>query len=61
MLRRLFNSAARGLPLARLAEMRRAYPARLEAHADYTPLSGEEFPARESEPLRRRSYGSSGS
>jgi hypothetical protein len=48
MLRRLFSTAARGLPLARLAEIRRAYPLRSEASA-------------EPEPLRRRSYGNSGS
>jgi farnesyl-diphosphate farnesyltransferase len=61
MLRRLFSSAARGLPLAQLAEVRRTYPARTDARPEYKPLSGEEFPSRESEPLRRRSYGGSGS
>jgi farnesyl-diphosphate farnesyltransferase len=50
LLRRLFAQAARGLPLARLAEIRRPQPSR----------SVEQF-AVASEPLRRRSYGSSGS
>jgi farnesyl-diphosphate farnesyltransferase len=61
MLRRLFSSVARGLPLARLAEVRRGSPPRLDAHPDYNPLSGEGYSGGESEPLRRRSYGSSGS
>jgi farnesyl-diphosphate farnesyltransferase len=61
MLRRLFSSAARGLPLARLGEIRRAYPARPDARTEHNPLPGEQFAGRESEPLRRRSYGSSSS
>jgi farnesyl-diphosphate farnesyltransferase len=60
MLRRLFSSAARGLPLTRLADVRRAYPARPDTRTDYDARTDQEFPARESEPLRRRSYGSSG-
>ena len=50
MLRRLFNQAARGLPLARLAEVRRPQPAR---GADLERNDADE-------PVRRRSYGSSG-
>jgi 4,4'-diapophytoene synthase len=52
MLRRLFAQAARGLPLARLTDLRRPRPA---------PISPEEESAREPEPARRRSYGNSGS
>jgi farnesyl-diphosphate farnesyltransferase len=61
MLRRLFATAARGLPLAQLAETRRIQPPRSELIAELDPLSGEPLTARESEPLRRRSFGSSGS
>lgn len=61
MLRRLFAMAARGLPLARLAETRRFHPPRPELIAELDPLSGESLAAREPEPLRRRSFGSSGS
>jgi farnesyl-diphosphate farnesyltransferase len=50
LLRRLFAHAARGLPLARLAEVRRPQPVRAEIE-----------PRLESEPLRLSSYGSSGS
>jgi farnesyl-diphosphate farnesyltransferase len=53
MLRRLFTWAARGLPLATLAETRRSQPpVRPELRTEFDP---------ESEPLRRRSYGGSGS
>jgi farnesyl-diphosphate farnesyltransferase len=61
MLRRLFATAARGLPLAQLAETRRIQPPRPDLIAELDPLSGEPLAARESEPLRRRSFGSSGS
>ena len=61
MLRRLFAMAARGLPLAPLAETRRFHPPRPELIAELDPLSGESLAAREPEPLRRRSFGSSGS
>jgi hypothetical protein len=61
MLRRLFATAARGLPLAGLAETRRFHPPRPELIAETDPLSGEPSATRESEPLRRRSFGSSGS
>jgi farnesyl-diphosphate farnesyltransferase len=56
LLRRLFAQAARGLPLARLAEVRRPEPARSEL--DARPAA-EFVPLPETEPLRRRSYGSS--
>ena len=62
LLRRLFARAARGLPLAGLSEVRRPQPARadLEARpAEARPI--EEFAAvHGAEPVRRRSYGSSG-
>jgi farnesyl-diphosphate farnesyltransferase len=52
MLRTLFAQAARGLPLARLAELRRPRPA---------PMSvGDALPG-EPEHALRRSYGNSGS
>jgi farnesyl-diphosphate farnesyltransferase len=51
MLRRLFALAARGLPLARLTELRRTRPA---------PVSVPE-PARDAERGLRRHYGNSGS
>ena len=51
MLRRLFAQAARGLPLARLAELRRPRP---------VPVSVAEESAHEPE-YSRRSYGNSGS
>jgi 4,4'-diapophytoene synthase len=57
MLRRLFGRAARGLPLARLTEVRRPQA----GHAE--PVGGmfDEFVAAHgSEPVRRRSYGSPG-
>ena len=58
MLRGLFAGAARGLPLGRLAELRRPQAVRTE----FEPPAGvdELLAARESEPQRRRSYGSSG-
>jgi farnesyl-diphosphate farnesyltransferase len=58
MLRGLFAGAARGLPLGRLGELRRPQAVRTE----FEPPSGvdELLAARESEPQRRRSYGSSG-
>jgi farnesyl-diphosphate farnesyltransferase len=52
MLRRLFAQAARGLPLARLSDLRRPRPA---------PMSPEEETPCESEHTLRRSYGNSGS
>jgi farnesyl-diphosphate farnesyltransferase len=52
LLRGLFAQAARGLPLARLSELRRPRPA---------PMSQQEEPAREPERALRRSYGNSGS
>ena len=52
MLRRLFALAARGLPLARIPDLRRARPA---------PVSLPEKSAGEPEPSLRRSYGNSGS
>jgi farnesyl-diphosphate farnesyltransferase len=51
MLRALFAQAARGLPLARLSELRRPRPA---------PVSVEDTSAGESEFASRRSYGNSG-
>lgn len=55
LLRRLFAQAARGLPLARLPEIRRPQPNRAEAD----PLSMDQFAAAHGGE-RRRSYGSSG-
>jgi farnesyl-diphosphate farnesyltransferase len=52
MLRRLFAQAARGLPLARLADLRRPRP---------VPVSLPEQSVREPEYASRRSYGNSGS
>jgi farnesyl-diphosphate farnesyltransferase len=52
MLRALFAQAARGLPLARLPELRRPRPA---------PMSLEDASAGEPEQALRRSYGNSGS
>jgi farnesyl-diphosphate farnesyltransferase len=52
VLRLLFAQAARGLPLARLTDLRRPRPA---------PVSPAEELAREPEPALRRSYGNSGS
>jgi farnesyl-diphosphate farnesyltransferase len=52
MLRRLFAQAARGLPLARLADLRRPRP---------VPVSVPEESLREPEYASRRSYGNSGS
>jgi len=57
LLRRLFARAARGLPLAGLAEVRRPQPGRPDV--EVRPI--EEFAAvHGAEPVRRRSYGSSG-
>ncbi|HEX4153606.1 MAG TPA: phytoene/squalene synthase family protein [Steroidobacteraceae bacterium] len=58
MLRRLFSAAARGLPLARRLEMRHVQPARAEGRSEIT---GDPATNRESEPVRQRSYRSSGS
>jgi farnesyl-diphosphate farnesyltransferase len=64
LLRRLFASAARGLPLAHLPETRRSYPLRSGGRTESEPLTGEPFAGepfavREStEPMRRRSSGS---
>jgi farnesyl-diphosphate farnesyltransferase len=52
MLRRLFAQAARGLPLARLSDLRRPRPA---------PMSLQDEAACEPEQALRRSYGNSGS
>jgi farnesyl-diphosphate farnesyltransferase len=52
MLRRLFAQAARGLPLARLSELRRPRPA---------PMGLQDDAACEPEQALRRSYGKSGS
>jgi farnesyl-diphosphate farnesyltransferase len=52
LLRRLFAQAARGLPLARLSDLRRPRPA---------PMSQQEEAACEPERALRRSYGNSGS
>jgi farnesyl-diphosphate farnesyltransferase len=52
MLRRLFAQAARGLPLARLSDLRRPRPA---------PMSLQDDAACEPEQALRRSYGNSGS
>jgi farnesyl-diphosphate farnesyltransferase len=57
MLRRLFDLAARGLPLARLAEVRRPQPVRAEPAAG---MFDDFVAAHGSEPGRRRSYGSPG-
>jgi hypothetical protein len=66
MLRRLFASAARGLPVAPLSATRRTHFAQPGLRTEFDPKAGEpnadeQFAAREAEPLRRRSYGSSGS
>jgi farnesyl-diphosphate farnesyltransferase len=57
LLRRLFAQAARGLPLVRLAQVRRPLPARMDLEdlpaGDYAAAHGAER-------ARRRSYGSSG-
>jgi 4,4'-diapophytoene synthase len=58
MLRRLFGIAARGLPLAPAAETRRTPVPRPEARG---VDAHAELGAQESEPVRRRSYGGSGS
>jgi hypothetical protein len=52
MLRTLFAQAARGLPLARLSELRRPRPA---------PIGVEDASAGAPEFTTRRSYGNSGS
>jgi farnesyl-diphosphate farnesyltransferase len=59
MLRGLFAGAARGLPLGQLGELRRPPGVRtgFEPSADFDELLAA---SRESEPQRRRSYGSSG-
>ncbi|HWJ34545.1 MAG TPA: phytoene/squalene synthase family protein [Steroidobacteraceae bacterium] len=56
MLRWLFARAARGLPLARVGETRRPYPAHV---IDALPPGAEGTPEREAERPTRRSYGSS--
>lgn len=56
LLRWMFAQAARGLPLARLGEVRRPQPAALE----YQDVGAGEFAAQEPARARRRSYGSSG-
>ncbi|HTV97363.1 MAG TPA: phytoene/squalene synthase family protein [Steroidobacteraceae bacterium] len=58
LLRRLFGRAARGLPLARPPQVSRPQPCR--AAVDQFPI--DEFAAAHgAEPVRRRSFGSSGS
>jgi farnesyl-diphosphate farnesyltransferase len=54
LLRRLFARAARGLPVAALTATRGPQPSRLGHPADEAPA------AHESAPVRRRSFGSSG-
>jgi hypothetical protein len=61
MLRRLFAVAARGLPVAPLSETRRGHFAEPRQRTELDPPAGEPCDAREPEPLRRRSYGGSGS
>jgi farnesyl-diphosphate farnesyltransferase len=62
LLRRLFARAARGLPLARLPEVRRPQPARADLErAELESTAIDDFAAvHGAEPVRRRSYGSSG-
>ena len=62
LLRRLFARAARGLPLARLPEVRRPQPARADLErVDLENRAIDEFAAvHGAEPVRRRSFGSSG-
>jgi hypothetical protein len=62
LLRRLFARAARGLPLARLPEVRRPQPARADLErVEFENRAIDEFAAvHGAEPVRRRSYGSSG-
>ncbi len=62
LLRRLFACAAHGLPLVRLPEVRRPQIARGELErADLESRGIDEFAAAHgAEPVRRRSYGSSG-
>jgi hypothetical protein len=55
MLRRLFAIAARGVPLARIAELRRPKPTLVKSGE--TPWNAEQEP----EHAMRRSYGGSGS
>ena len=58
LLRKLFARAARGLPLARLAEVRRPQPEpRAAEHLSANAFAAEQHVT---EPARRRSYGSSG-
>jgi farnesyl-diphosphate farnesyltransferase len=61
MLRRLFAAAARGLPLARLSEVRRPSSA-AEARVSVRPDAQDAVDALAlvEEPMRRRSYGGSG-
>ena len=61
MLRRLFAVAARGLPAAPLSETRRGHFAEPWQRTEFDPSAGEPCDAREPEPLRRSSYGGSGS
>jgi farnesyl-diphosphate farnesyltransferase len=61
MLRRLFAMAARGLPMAPLSETRRSQFTQPKERTEFDPAAGEQFAARDAEPMRRRSYGSSGS
>ncbi|HLW24098.1 MAG TPA: phytoene/squalene synthase family protein [Steroidobacteraceae bacterium] len=53
MLRRLFNQAARGLPLGRLSEVHRPKP-----HLEGGAAAAADFAAVDAEPARRRSGGS---
>jgi farnesyl-diphosphate farnesyltransferase len=58
LLRRLFATAARGVPLARLVDLRRPRPTLVRSEIDAERESDQ---AREPEQTLRRSYGSSGS
>jgi farnesyl-diphosphate farnesyltransferase len=56
MLHRLFAGAARGLPLGQLTELRRPQAVRTEFEP---PPGADALASRATEPVRRRSYGSS--
>jgi farnesyl-diphosphate farnesyltransferase len=67
MLRRLFALAARGLPVAPLSATRSPVVPQPTVRDGFHPTAGEPLsagdaePARQAEPVRRRSYGGSGS
>lgn len=60
LLRRAFNQAARGLPLAQLGELRRPYPAHMVSEGLSGESATERDVGRDAQPARRRSFGSSG-